>query len=158
MKNLFNLLILTLAAIATPVTVYFSVAAYTEYRAESIRYQDLKRQQRQVKEYGAQVDQYAIFTARVEQFIKSTQAAGVVEEAWNKHHVDIKDRSISFDELDQFVAEAGGGENYYFLPNKLKILSPGGGETANPFRRGRASIKNDQVLVSLTGDYLVRVK
>ena len=158
MKNITLLLALAVAAIAAPLTTYFGVSAYTESRAASIRHADLKRQQRLLEEYSVQLAEYEQFTARVERFIQSAQTAGVAEEAWNRHHVDIEDRVVSLEELDQFIAEAGGGDNYYFLPSKLQILSPGAGTVENPFRRRGASGSTQEVHVSLTGDYLVRVK
>ncbi len=156
LKNLFALLILV--GVAAPFAVHVAVSSYQAYQVENMRHRDLKRQQRQIHEYAAQVKEYEQFAARVEKFIGSAQLAGIAEDAWDKHHVDIKNRTIEFAGLDQFLGEAGGGKNYYFLPEKLKILSPGAKNSSNPFKRGRANVNEDQVLVSLTGDYLVRVK
>jgi hypothetical protein len=149
---------LLVGAIAAPATAYFAINAYEEYRGASVRHSYLKRQQRELDQYSAQVDDYNRFAARVEKFVAQAHAAGVADEAWDRHQVDIKERSVDFDELDQFLAGAGSGENFYFLPSKLTIQAPGATTTGNPFRRGLRSTSTNTVKVSLQGNFLVRIK
>ena len=158
MKTRVILLAIIIAAIAAPTAVYFGVTAYTRYRVASVAHADLKRQQRDLGQYSAQVDEYNRFAARVEGFIQNAKSAGVADEAWDRHHVDIKQRILTFDELDQFIAGASSGDNYYFLPDKLTIQAPGADTGNNPFRHGRVNTSPDEVGVSLVGDFLVRVK
>ena len=157
MKNGVILLALIVAALVAPVTVYVGVTAYSKYRVASIHHADMKRQQRALVQYSAQVDEYNRFAARVEHFVINARSAGVTDEAWDRHQVDIKQRGVTFDELDQFIAGASSGDNYYFLPDKLIIQAPGAGTNDNPFRRGLKTSR-DEVTVSLAGNFLVRVK
>ena len=158
MKNIIILLALSIASIAAPTAVYFGVTAYTKYRVASIQHADLKRQQRALKEYSVQVDEYNRFAARVERFIQNAKGAGVADEGWDRHHVNIKQRVVTFAELGQFIADASGGDNYYFLPDRLHIQAPGAGVVGNPFRRSGVKISRDEVKVSLEGDFLVRIR
>lgn len=158
MKNVVIPLAFAIAAIAAPITTHLGVSAYGEYRVASIRNADLKRQQLALKEFTGRLVEYKRFAARVERFIANTHTAGVVDGSWNRHHVDIKDRVVSFTELAQLIADHADGENYYFLPSKLQIQARGAGGFANPFVRGGAKTSRDELTVSLVGDFLVPIE
>lgn len=157
MKSVGLLVALAVAAIAAPTAAHFGVSAYSRYRVASIRHANLKLQQRELRQYAEQVAEYKLFAERVERFIRSAQSAGLDYGGWNRHHVDIKDRVVSFAELPQFIADHAGGENYYFLPTKLQIRAQGDRGDANPFARRGARTSGDAVMVSLVGDFLVPI-
>lgn len=158
MKNVALLLALAVGAVAAPTATWFGAATYGEYRQASMRHADLQRQQRDLDAYSEQVAQYRRFAARVERFIGAARAAGVADESWNRHHVDIKDRVLSLAELAQFIEDAGGGDSYYFLPERLQIQASRSGGSVNPFRGRSAARSPDVVSVSLSGYFLVPVQ
>ena len=158
MKSIAILIVLTVAAVVAPAAGYLAVSAYAEYKEASVRHQDLKRQQRDLEAYALELADYQRFASRVERFIETARAAGISEEGWNRHHVDIQSRVVSFDQLGRFIADANGGDEYYFLPSSLRIETGVGGGAANPFGRRSSSIARDEVRVSLVGDFLVPVR
>jgi hypothetical protein len=147
-----------IVAIAAPASTHFGVSAYGSYREASIRHADLKLQQRELRAYAEQVAEYKRFATRVERFISTAYAAGIADGGWNRHHVDIEKRVVSFTELAQLVTDHAGGDNYYFLPYKLRIEARGAGGVTNPFGRGGARTSRDEVMVSLAGDFLVPIE
>jgi len=148
--------VLAVLAIAAPTAVYFSANAYSGYRAAAVRNVDMKWQQKALREYSVQVAEYNRFAARVERFISSARKAGVAEESWDRHHVDIKQRVVKFSDMDRFIADAAGGDKYYFLPERLLIEVPRDAPGARI--RGREKLGHDEVKVSLKGEFLVRIK
>jgi len=155
-KNILILLVLSLTAVTAPLSVYFAVSAYAGFRNASIQHTLLQQQQKDLHEYSQQVAEYKQFAARVTRFIDNAKVAGVAEDGWNRHHVDIKQRVVTYAEMDQFIADAGSGENYYFLPAKLRIEVPD--LANNRLHQAGKKPSNNAVKVSLTGDFLVRVK
>lgn len=158
MKNIAILLVLAVAAIAAPAFTFFAASSYAQYKEASIRNADLERQQRELHEYGEEVAEYKRFAGRVERFIANARAAGISDEGWNRHHVDIQNRVASFGELAQFIEDSTGGDNYYFLPAKLQIQTGTAGGAASSFGRRAAATSADQVRVSLMGEFLVPVQ
>jgi len=152
------LVLTVIAAVALPVSVHYGVSAYKEYRALKYRYAAAQRQRVALEAYGQQVVQYQQFLEHVRRFLRTAESAGIDDARWTRHQVSVTDEPVPFAELGQFVAEANSGQNYHFLPRKLRMRTPAARSFNSPHLRQVAQQARDGVVVSLEGAFLVPVR
>lgn len=137
-------IIILAAAVALPVATHFAIAAHDEHKSALRNRTKLQKRQAELNMYSDRLSKYRKFADRAQNFVRKVELTGVGESGWNRHRVQIKQRAVSYSDLDKFIAETNNGPNSYFIPEKLELKTDG-----HPV---------DGVLLSLEGEYLVNAK
>ena len=118
-----SFLLIIVAAIALPLSVYFALGARAEQRGLLTSLQRLQQQKNQLASFDAQVKNYQSYQATLNNFNDTAVKYGLSAQNWDSHRVDVKDIFLGFDQVENFVADMSPGDNAFFIPEKAKIIT-----------------------------------
>jgi len=143
-----------LAFIILPVAVREAAISWHQYVKASGQWADARKQAETATRLRQQLIEFKAYEHKVDVMMRSAGKSKWLRTDWEKRRVDVRGRELARREVAGFLAGAGRGPGYFFIPEKFDLHTVQKGDDLFHYRRGDA----DRLRMTLKGVYLARGK
>jgi len=152
-------------AIIFIVSCHLFLNAYTGHYIAMENLKALKVQERFFKLRISELTHKNIIIETADMFVKKVESIGLTKDKWDNFSVNLSEAPLTFEQFKKIIDQTANSDYYYFKPEfvhlnlldaktgqaSLIALSQSGSEDADP-----SSLKDKNLIVSLTGSFLIR--
>ena len=140
------------ALIVLPLAVWMAVSAWQEKIAARQLLADVQARENARAGLNERINSFEDYVSGVDAVLRQAKVQRLSPSRWEKRRIDVDGRAMSREEAVDFLAGAGSGSGYFFVPEMFALHVVQKGDGLYRYRKGDMN----RLRLTLKGTYLMR--